>query len=871
MEKYLDKNSVLRLLQGVKTQINKSKTNILDTKGVANGIASLDENGNVPLSQLGNVDNVLFEIVNVLPTELTEKQKNHIFIVPRGLETESNKNTYKEYIYTGEDLGHIDQTYWEELGEFTSEVDLKPYSKKSETVTTIRFTSENSSGTSDSASPDQNLLIEFADGHHVVVDVPIAGADGYTSSGHGYVGNCGFMTNSDKGKLDKIDLEALTASINAANTAANNTNKTIQAANIAINNTNTAIKAAETATLGAEKVDATITEGNVFEVTDRTGTKKSLDMSGVVSAQNTIKELQDFKVDKNSIVQEFGNSEDKIISQKAVSDKLNYLSNNIIGFSKSFVFDKESHYSTSLKGVTLNKGQYAIISIKTTPAITTTYLGNVSNVESIYPSIKIKNGFGKVIIGPAISDGAEFSYFGYGSANDVPIKHTADFTIFVIESADEIPTKLSIQKNTEDIQKNTEDIQKNTEDIVRVISELNIPFIEKHIEYNFSESTYVCTINTGVIKSGQYIKVKVKTTPAINNAYSGNATDMTQKYPSINIKNGVGETIIGPATSDNGILLNFGYGSGSNIIPHKAEFIISVLNSSDSDITTLKEQVQKNTDNIQKNLLVWLQEGILQSNVIDLTNGNFRTTGYTPIIRDWGFIGDSLSSGEMECFDGQTRKWIDIYEYSWGQQICRLCGSNGYNYSSAGQTTKGWITGGGDRTWNKAKTTKHQAYIIALGVNDITNGVQPGNIDTDIDISNYNNNADTFAGNYGGIIQRVRSVSERSIIFVVLMPRDDDKAASMNAIIKGIANKFKNIFIIDLSQLSELYKSTYFHKKYYMNNHLNAAGYLFTAYLFMHYIDVLIQENVDSFRDIALWNTNYTAQDSSENIYNNIQ
>ncbi len=265
MEKYLDKNSALRLLQGIKTQIDKSKTSVLDTKGAANGIASLDENGNVPLSQLGNVDTVLFEIVHVLPTELTEQQKNHIFIVPRGLESESDKNTYKEYIYTGEDLCHIVPSYWEELGEFTSEVDLKPYSKKSETVTAIRFTSENAEGTSGTASPEQNLLIEFADGRHVVVNVPIASANGYTSSGHGYVGNCGFMTNSDKGKLDKIDLNALTASINAANTAADNTNK---------------------ATAGAEKVDATITEENIFEVTDRTGAKKTLDLN--ITAEGSV-------------------------------------------------------------------------------------------------------------------------------------------------------------------------------------------------------------------------------------------------------------------------------------------------------------------------------------------------------------------------------------------------------------------------------------------------------------------------------------------------------------------------------------------------------------------------------------------------------
>ena len=270
MEKYLDKNSVLRLLQGIKTQIEKSKTSVLDTKGVANGIASLDENGNVPLSQLGNVDTVLFEIVYVLPTELTEQQKNHIFIVPRGMESESEKNTYKEYIYTGEDLGHIDPSYWEELGEFTSEVDLKPYSKKSETTSpsSFKFKRINEGG-------ELALLYTDATGKEFQVKVPRA------NSGNE---NDGLMTAPDKLKLDRIDLNALTESINAANTAAANTNKAIQAA--------------ETATAGAEKVDATITEENVFEVTDRTGTKKSLDMSGLVSAQDTIKELQDTKVDK---------------------------------------------------------------------------------------------------------------------------------------------------------------------------------------------------------------------------------------------------------------------------------------------------------------------------------------------------------------------------------------------------------------------------------------------------------------------------------------------------------------------------------------------------------------------------------------------
>ena len=465
-----------------------------------------------------------------------------------------------------------------------------------------------------------------------------------------------------------------------------------------------------------------------------------------------------------------------------------------------------------------------------------------------YPHIDIKNGVGEVIIGPATSDNGILLNFGYSSGSSVPADHKAEFIIDVFNSNNEVTLKEQVQQNTENIQQNTENIQ-------QVNSELNIPIIEKSIKYNFSESEYVCTLDTRVIKSGQYIKVKVKTTPAIPTTYLGHTKDMTQSYPHIDIKNGVGEVIIGPATSDNGILLNFGYSSGSSVpADHKAEFIIDVFNSNNE--VTLKEQVQQNTENIQQNTIQWQPEGIIQYPTSDeFLKGNFRVPGYTAIIRSWGFIGDSLCSGEMECYEGSVKKFIDMYEYSWGQQICRLCGSEGYNYSSGGQTAKGWINSPGERAWAKAKTTPHQAYIIALGVNDAAQ-TTVGNVETDVDFDNYENNADTFAGNYFGIIQRIRSISKRSIIFVVTDPRDNN----LNEIIKKVPSKFEKVFLIDMTSLIPLYSNTEFIKKYKMGFHMNATGYLYTAYIFMHYIDCIIQKNPSIFKDIALWNTNYTAQ-----------
>ena len=280
MEKYLDKNSVLRLLQCIKTQIDKSKQNILDTKGVANGIASLDAGGNVPLSQLGNLDTTFFEVVTELPTDIRNIKK-HIYILKGNKDGDNNK--YAEYIYTGDltdagDLaGDVDATKWEKLGDFVPTFDLQEYVKKNRAVAKLKFYDPvwNDAWDGDYDQPSETAIrIEFADGSHQYLIVPKATAPTNTSRSNSESsderdkpfispGSAGFMSPSDKGKLDKIDLNVLTASINAANTAADNTNK--------------AIKAAETATTGAETCNVELS-GSTISVTNRNGETKSVDV-----------------------------------------------------------------------------------------------------------------------------------------------------------------------------------------------------------------------------------------------------------------------------------------------------------------------------------------------------------------------------------------------------------------------------------------------------------------------------------------------------------------------------------------------------------------------------------------------------------------
>ena len=91
-----------------------------DSVGAPGGVASLDGNGNILTSQLGNVDVDIFMIVNELPTE--NIKNNKIYCVKDTTSTDEN-NTYIEYAYIN--------NAWEKVGQFQAEPDLSGYAKLS--------------------------------------------------------------------------------------------------------------------------------------------------------------------------------------------------------------------------------------------------------------------------------------------------------------------------------------------------------------------------------------------------------------------------------------------------------------------------------------------------------------------------------------------------------------------------------------------------------------------------------------------------------------------------------------------------------------------------------------------------------------------
>ena len=184
MAKYLDLDGLKHYNQTLNTKLDGKFIN-LTTKGKANGVASLDANGKIPLAQLGNLDTTVAEVVFALPTTNIKK---HIYMV-KSAET-ANQNIYKEYIYTGDTSATYDASKWEELGEYKSTVDLAPYSKKTETVKGLR----------EGVYGDNILIIvDKADGTTSELNIVAAIANVNGNSGH-----AGIMTATDKTNLDKL-------------------------------------------------------------------------------------------------------------------------------------------------------------------------------------------------------------------------------------------------------------------------------------------------------------------------------------------------------------------------------------------------------------------------------------------------------------------------------------------------------------------------------------------------------------------------------------------------------------------------------------------------------------------------------------------
>lgn len=164
---------------GTATQVLMADGSI-KTLNANNGIAGLDSNGNVPLSQLGNLDTTVAEVVTALPTTNIKK---HIYLIKDA--SGVTQNQYEEYIYTGDTSATYDASKWEKLGDFRATVDLADYAKKNKAANELNITPHES---------QVNFTLLDIDGGEI--------SD--TVLGQATSTQAGVMIPSDKKKLDGI-------------------------------------------------------------------------------------------------------------------------------------------------------------------------------------------------------------------------------------------------------------------------------------------------------------------------------------------------------------------------------------------------------------------------------------------------------------------------------------------------------------------------------------------------------------------------------------------------------------------------------------------------------------------------------------------
>ncbi len=236
--------------------------------------------------------------------------------------------------------------------------------------------------------------------------------------------------------------------------------------------------------------------------------------------------------------------------------------------------------------------------------------------------------------------------------------------------------------------------------------------------------------------------------------------------------------------------------------------------------------------------------------------------GFTGIFRSIACVGDSLSSGEYELVtpDG-VRHYLDMFDNSWGQHLARIAGTTVYNFSRGGMTAREYVEGYGSAMafWEQSKAA--QAYIIALGCNDLFGlKEEVGSLD-DIHDDDPSKNADTFAGWMGRLIARYKEIAPDAKFFLMTMPLEspdqDELRLKQGKLMYALAEHYSNTCVLDMAKYMPRYDEK-FHERFFLEGHLNPAGYLLTGKIVAAYIDYIIRHNLKDFEHVGFINKEFS-------------
>ncbi len=237
--------------------------------------------------------------------------------------------------------------------------------------------------------------------------------------------------------------------------------------------------------------------------------------------------------------------------------------------------------------------------------------------------------------------------------------------------------------------------------------------------------------------------------------------------------------------------------------------------------------------------------------------------GFCGIFRTIGCIGDSLSSGELESYDEDGIKgYHDFYEYSWGQYMARTLGNKVYNFSRGGMTAKEFCDGFGDKCGAFDYDKLCQAYIIALGVNDITRGYEIGDGEKATVSEVRKPDDESILAYLSFIVRRIKTKQPDAKIFIMTIPyssvKPQERIAREDALaeeIRKFVDKTKNCYVLDFRKYAPDYDQKF--KDTFFLGHMTPSGYLLTSKMVMSYIDWIIRNNPEDFAQVGFIGTPY--------------
>lgn len=215
----------------------------------------------------------------------------------------------------------------------------------------------------------------------------------------------------------------------------------------------------------------------------------------------------------------------------------------------------------------------------------------------------------------------------------------------------------------------------------------------------------------------------------------------------------------------------------------------------------------------------------------------------------FGIIGDSLSSGaEQDPYD--SHKWKFPVETRWGQYLKQDSGREVKYFSEGGLTTRTWLSSSNGYTLAKQSANFCQCYLIGLGENDVNNlGADYLGSISDINDSNPDANGDTYYGNYGKIIQKMKALVPNARFFLMTNPYNETGLRlQYNDAVRKIAKHFKNCYLLDLAKdYASEYNKPGFIMSSRVGGHYSASAYLYMGKLIARSMNKVIFHNASNF------------------------